>query len=62
MKLTYDACLLYKNDLSSSFFTKSFEIIEMQIDDTLILVNQTFVDLEEKELKESEFMHKKEDH
>jgi hypothetical protein len=62
MKSTYDACLLYRNDLLSSFSTKSFEIVEMQIDDTLILVNQTFVDLEEKELKESELMHKKRDH
>ena len=38
-QLTYDSCLLYINK-------KGFGVVELQIDDTLILKNETFADVE----------------
>jgi hypothetical protein len=39
-QLTYDSCLLYR-------LISSFDTINMQIDDTLILAKQSFADVEE---------------
>ena len=58
-KSTYDACLLYKNSLST--LCSKFEIVSMQIDDILILINKSFADKKEKKLKASSFMHKDRD-
>jgi hypothetical protein len=44
-KSTYDLCLLFINQ------NESFELIEMQTDDTLMLRDDRFAELEENELK-----------
>ena len=40
---TYDPCLLYRND-------DCFGIVGLQTDDTLILANKSFADLEQEKL------------
>jgi hypothetical protein len=52
---TYDSCLLYK-------LTSSFDIVNMQIDDTLILAEQSFADAEENAIVFVEIMIKARDH
>ncbi len=56
-KSTYDFCLLFinQNDTSSN----AFELIEMQINDTLMLRDDRFAELEESELKKAKLMFKK---
>ena len=49
---TYDPCLLVTNT------NKFFGIVGMQTDDTLFLGDKTFVELEEKELKEAKLIAK----
>jgi hypothetical protein len=53
MKSTYDFCLLFINQ------NESFEVIEMQTDDTLMLEDDRFAELEENELKKAKLMFKK---
>ncbi len=57
MKSTYDSCLLFinQNDPSSNVFG----LIEMQTDDTLMLRDDRFAELEESELKKAKLMSKK---
>ncbi len=57
IKSTYDSCLLFinQNDPSSNVF----ELIEMQTDDTLMLRDDRFAELEESELKKAKLMFKK---
>ncbi len=43
---------------NQKILSKSFEIIELQIDDSLMLANKEFADLEEKELKNVKLMFK----
>ena len=43
----YDFCLLY---IDMIFENKSFEMIEFQIDDTLILIDEHFAEIEKIEL------------
>ena len=52
---TFDPCLLITN---SSANGDAFGVVGLQTDDTLILGNAAFQDLEEKQLKESNFMAK----
>jgi hypothetical protein len=52
-KSTYDFCLLFINQ------NESFEVIEMQTDDTLMLKDDHFAELEESELKKAKLMFKK---
>jgi hypothetical protein len=52
-KSTYDFCLLFINQ------NESFEVIEMQTDDTLMLRDDRFAELEESELKKAKLMFKK---
>src|SRR5271170_4382435 len=47
---TYDPCLLYSNEL--------FSIIGLQTDDTLFLIDKTFIDTEENELYKAKFTAK----
>ena len=49
---TYDPCLLVTNT------NKFFEIVGMQTNDTLFLGDKTFVEIEEKELKEAKLIAK----
>ncbi len=61
-KSTYDLCLLFinQNESSSNFINQSvFELIEMQTDDTLMLRDDRFAELEENELKKAKLMFKK---
>ncbi len=51
-KSTYDLCLLFINQ-------SVFELIEMQTDDTLMLRNDRFVELEEKKLEKAKLTFKK---
>jgi 3-polyprenyl-4-hydroxybenzoate decarboxylase len=51
-KSTYDFCLLFINQ-------SAFELIEMQTNDTLMLKNDRFAELEESELKKAKLMFKK---
>jgi hypothetical protein len=53
MKSTYDLCLLFINQ------NKSFEVIEMQTNDTLMLRDDRIAELEENELKKAKLMFKK---
>lgn len=53
MKSNYDSCLLYI-DRSN----KSFRVISLQIDNTLILVSDIFATFKEKELKETKLLVK----
>ena len=55
-QFTYDSCLLYTN-LSKG--NKDFEIVELQIDDTLILKNQTFANVENFHFHETKLLAKK---
>jgi hypothetical protein len=50
---TYDLCLLFINQ------NESFEVIEMQTDDTLMLEDDRFAELKENELKKAKLMFKK---
>jgi hypothetical protein len=43
---------------NQEILSKSFEIVELQIDDSLMLENKVFADLEEKELKKAKLMFK----
>ncbi len=52
-KSTYDFCLLFINQ------NESFEVIVMQTNDTLMLKNDRFAELEENELKKTKLMFKK---
>ncbi len=52
-KSTYDFCLLFINQ------NESFELIEMQTDDILILRDELFAELEENELKKAKLTSKK---
>jgi hypothetical protein len=54
-QLTYDSCLLYKS-------TFSFDIMSMQIDDTLIFVEQSFANVEENAIVFVEIMIEARDH
>jgi hypothetical protein len=59
---TYDLCLLFinQNESSSNLINQSiFGLIEMQTDDTLMLRNDRFAELEESELKKAKLMFKK---
>ncbi len=56
-KSTYDLCLLFINQNDSS--SNAFELIEMQTNDTLMLKNDRFAELEESELKKTKLMFKK---
>ncbi len=61
-KSTYDFCLLFinQNESSINFINQSiFELIEMQTDDTLMLKNDRFAELEENELEKAKLMFKK---
>ncbi len=51
-KSTYDLCLLFINQ-------SVFELIEMQINDTLMLRNDRFAELKKSELKKAKLMFKK---
>ncbi len=51
-KSTYDSCLLFINQ-------SVFELIRMQTDDTLMLRDDRFAELEESELKKAKLMFKK---
>ena len=51
---TYDPCLLYINQKS-----KSFEIVDLQIDDTLILKDETFANVENFHFHEAKLLAKK---
>ncbi len=57
MKSTYDSCLLFINQNDSS--SNVFGLIEMQTDDTLMLRDDRFAELEESELKKAKVMFKK---
>ncbi len=57
MKSTYNSCLLFINQNDSS--SNVFELIEMQTDDTLMLRDDRFAELEENELKKAKLMFKK---
>ncbi len=60
-KSTYDLCLLFinQNESSSNLINQSiFELIEMQTDDTLMLRDDRFAELEESELKKTKLMFK----
>jgi len=48
---TYDPCLLYTN-------SNGFGIVGLQIDDTLFLADETFVEAEEAKLQEAKFLAK----
>ncbi len=52
-KSTYDFCLLFINQ------NESFEVIEMQTDDILMLRNNRFAELKKSELKKAKLMFKK---
>ncbi len=54
-KSTYDLCLLFINQNDQSIF----ELIEIQTDDTLMLKDDRFAELEESELKKAKLMSKK---
>ncbi len=61
-KSTYDLCLLFinQNESSSNLINQSiFELIEMQTDDTLMLRDDRFAELEESELKKAKLTFKK---
>lgn len=53
IEFTYNSCILYtiSND-------KSFEIVGLQIDNTLILANDIFAAAKKKELKEAKLLAK----
>jgi hypothetical protein len=66
---TFDSCLLYiKNSENSEkineilenhdILSESFEIVELQINDSLMLENKVFADIEEKELKKAKLILK----
>ncbi len=57
MKSTYDSCLLFINQNDSS--SNVFELIKMQTNNTLMLKNDRFAELEESELKKAKLMFKK---
>jgi hypothetical protein len=65
---TYDSCLLYKFESIESlkflehFESESFEIVDMQIDDILILVNSIFAAEKEKTIKKAKILTKTRDH
>ena len=50
MQSIYDSCLLYKSD--------PFGIVKLQIDDTLLLVNNQFADAEDEVIKSAKIMIK----
>ena len=52
MLSTYDLCLLVTN------IDKSFRIVRIQTNNTLFLGDKTFVEIEEKELKEAKLIAK----
>jgi hypothetical protein len=56
-KSTYDFCLLFINHSDS--LSNAFGLIEMQTDDTLMLKDERFAELEESELKKAKLMFKK---
>ncbi len=61
-KSTYDLCLLFinQNESSSNLINQSiFGLIEMQTDDTLMLRDDHFAELEESELAKAKLMFKK---
>ncbi len=61
-KSTYDLCLLFinQNESSSNLINQSiFGLIEMQTDDTLMLRDDRFAELEESELKKAKLTFKK---
>ncbi len=61
-KSTYDFCLLFinQNESSSNLINQSiFGLIEMQTNDTLMLRDDRFAELEENELKKAKLMFKK---
>ena len=53
---TYDPCLLYINKKG-----KGFEIVELQIDDTLILKNETFANVENFHFRKTKLLAKDRD-
>ena len=53
---TYDSCLLYTNPSKGD---KGFEIVKLQIDDTLILKNETFANVENFHFHEVKLLAKK---
>ncbi len=55
-KSTYDLCLLFINQKNSS--SNIFGLVGMQTDDTLMLRDDQFAELEEKELKKTKLMFK----
>ncbi len=53
-KSTYNLCLLFINQSSSNLINQSgFELIEMQTNNTLMLKDDRFAELEENELKKA---------
>lgn len=64
IKLTYDSCFLYKTNHkanSTKIDFESFEIVNMQINNTLILVNNKFAKDKEKAIRTFEIIIKKRD-
>ena len=55
-QFTYDSCLLYTSNKG-----KGFEIVELQIDDTLILENEIFANFENFHLHETKLLAKDRD-
>ena len=55
-QFTYDPCLLYTNFSKES---KNFEIVKLQIDDTLILKDETFANVENFHFHETKLLAKK---
>jgi hypothetical protein len=59
-KSTYDSCLLFINQSSGNLINQSdFGLIEMQTNDTLMLRDDHFAELEESELKKAKLTFKK---
>ncbi len=58
-KSTYDLCLLFINQ--NDFLSDVFDLIKMQTNETLMLKDNQFAELKEKELKEAKLMSKKQE-
>jgi hypothetical protein len=60
IQFTYDLCLLYKTFFVDKISNKSIisDLVEMQIDDTLLLTDQTFVVLKKETIKSAKIMIK----
>ncbi len=54
MKSTYDSCLLFTKSINQ----RAFELIKMQTNNTLMLKDEQFAKLEEKELQKANLMSK----